>query len=243
MKRVEMIGKRFGRLVVTRLSENTSGKRKRLVYYCNCDCGKKDVEVVGEKLRSGHTKSCGCLKTEVASLTHKKENFYDLSGEYGVGVTFNTNKEFYFDLEDYEKIKQYCWLELENGYIVTRDPETKEFLYLHRLVMDASKGEVVDHKEHRLFDNRKEFLRKGTQSQNMMNGSIKASNTSGVTGVYYNSKNNTWIAEIMCNGKKIHIGSFKKKEDAAKAREDAEEQYFGEWSFKNSNKNCNYEKE
>ena len=30
-KRAEMIGKRFGRLVVTKLSENVSGKRKRLM--------------------------------------------------------------------------------------------------------------------------------------------------------------------------------------------------------------------
>ena len=34
---------------------------------------------------------------------NKKSNIYDLSGEYGVGWTSNTNEEFYFDLEDYDK--------------------------------------------------------------------------------------------------------------------------------------------
>ena len=58
MKRIEMIGKRFGRLVVTRLSENTSGKRKRLMYYCDCDCGRKDVEMLGKNL--------GLVRQEVA---------------------------------------------------------------------------------------------------------------------------------------------------------------------------------
>ena len=37
----------------------------------------------------------------------KKYNRYDLSGEYGIGWTTNTNHVFYFDLEDYEKIKDY----------------------------------------------------------------------------------------------------------------------------------------
>lgn len=61
-KRKEMINRRFGKLVVTEISKNTSGKRKRIMYYCNCDCGKKKVEISGEKLRSGETRSCGCLK-------------------------------------------------------------------------------------------------------------------------------------------------------------------------------------
>lgn len=73
-----MIGKRFGRLVVTKLSPNTSGKRKRLMYYCDCDCGKKNVEIIGEKLRSGHTRSCGCLRSETASNLKKNSIIMNL---------------------------------------------------------------------------------------------------------------------------------------------------------------------
>ena len=39
-----------------------------------------------------------------------KTNKYDLSGEYGIGYDSNGQK-FYFDLEDYDKIKNYCWYE------------------------------------------------------------------------------------------------------------------------------------
>lgn len=48
----------------------------------------------------------------------KKFNEYKLDGEYGVGFTSNTHKEFYFDLEDFGLIKSYCWCEhkLESGY-------------------------------------------------------------------------------------------------------------------------------
>ena len=230
-----MIGKKFGRLLVTRLSENTSGKRKRLMYYCDCDCGSKDVEIVGEKLRNGHTKSCGCLLREVLIQRNKKYNEFDLSGEYGIGWTTNTNEEFWFDLEDYDKIKDYCWYKLKNGYIGSTIND--KCIYLHRLVMGSKKDEVIDHKEHKLYDNRKCMLRIGSQSNNLMNLSKRKDNTSGITGVWYNAQNNNWCAEIMVNKQKIRLGSYVKKEDAETARKEAEEKYFGEWSYDNSMNN------
>lgn len=234
MKRIEMIGKRFGRLVVTRLSENTSGKRKRLMYYCDCDCGRKDVEIVGEKLRAGTTRSCGCLVKEVASTVHKKYNRYDLSSEeYGIGFASNTSRKFYFDLEDYDKIKGYCWLEMANGYIGSKD-ENQKYVYLHRLVMNAKEGEIVDHKKHDPSDNRKEFLRIGSQSKNMMNTSLRKDNTSETTGVYFCKNRGRWSAEIQVNKRKVYLGLFNNKTDAIAARKKAEEKYFKDWSYKNS---------
>ena len=59
-------------------------------------------------------KSCGCLQKESEIKNGKrnhKTNVYDLNGEYGIGWTFNTNKMFYFDLTDYDLIKNYCWFE------------------------------------------------------------------------------------------------------------------------------------
>ena len=38
-----------------------------------------------------------------------KTNVYDLTGDFGVGYTLNTNEEFYFDLENYNLIKDYGW--------------------------------------------------------------------------------------------------------------------------------------
>ena len=237
-----MIGKKFGRLTVTRLSENKSGKKGRLMYYCDCDCGVKDIEVVGEHLRSGHTQSCGCLKAQTTREIKKKYNKYDLSGEYGIGITSNTNEYFLFDLEDFDKIKNYCWLKGNNGYVLSRDKNSK-IIYLHRVVMNASQNEVVDHQKHDLMDNRKQFLRIGTQSNNNMNHNMRSDNTSGITGVWFNKRNNNWCSEIMVNKKKIHLGSFKTLEEATQARRHAEEKYFKQWSFKNSTGKYNNEGE
>lgn len=71
-KLIDMIGLRFGSLVVISRSSHRSGKH--VTWECACDCGNKSV-VSGTKLRSGHTKSCGCAKVaEIVkrSLTHGK---------------------------------------------------------------------------------------------------------------------------------------------------------------------------
>ena len=55
---------------------------------------------------------------------HKKYNTYDLTGEYGIGYT-SKDEEFYFDLEDYDKIKDYCWRITMQGYVRAYSPKTK----------------------------------------------------------------------------------------------------------------------
>ena len=39
----------------------------------------------------------------------KKRNKYIIKDDYVIGFTNNTNKEFYFDLEDYDKVSQCSW--------------------------------------------------------------------------------------------------------------------------------------
>lgn len=58
-------GERFGRLTV----KNKTDKRKdnRIVWLCQCDCG-NHMEVTSNALKSGKTRSCGCLSAELSSL-------------------------------------------------------------------------------------------------------------------------------------------------------------------------------
>lgn len=51
-------------------------------------------------------------------------------------------------------------------------------------------------------------------------------NKSGVKGVYWNEKIGKWEAYINLHRQKIHLGKFREKEDAIKARRVAEEKYF-----------------
>lgn len=62
---VQMIGKTFGRLAVTKAAPQyiDGSGRKRLKYLCSCVCG-KEIVTLGENLRSGHTTSCGCQQDD-----------------------------------------------------------------------------------------------------------------------------------------------------------------------------------
>ena len=60
-KVIDETGKRYGRLVVLR--DAGRNLRQNVLWECQCDCGNKCV-VEGGLLRSGNTKSCGCLRVD-----------------------------------------------------------------------------------------------------------------------------------------------------------------------------------
>lgn len=61
-----MLGTRFGRLVVEKVDEEMSNLKDELCFVCSCDCG-NEISVEGRKLRKGVNRSCGCLKSEKSS--------------------------------------------------------------------------------------------------------------------------------------------------------------------------------
>jgi len=93
----------------------------------------------------------------------------------------------------------------------------------------------VDHINHDKADNRIENLRLASISQNKKNSRIYNNNSSGVTGVYWYPKSQKWTAKICINsnGKLTHLGYFTNKEDAIKARREAEIKYYGEFRRRN----------
>lgn len=231
----DLTGQRFGRLtVIERVEDYVSPKGCHAVQWlCKCDCG-NEVVALGSNLKKCSTISCGCFRKNPNIILRRKHNIYDLTGEYGIGYTSNTNEPFYFDLEDYDKIKDYCWYQSDSGYILATlkkvDGKQKR-IRLHNFLM----GEFnIDHRNNNKADNRKFNLRKATVSQNIMNRTIKSNNTSGCTGVYWNKQKNKWTAKIIVNKKQIYLGFFDKFEDAVKARKEAEDKYFGEFSYDNS---------
>lgn len=236
---LDLTGRRFGRLVVIKRVENyvlPSGQQ-RSQWLCRCDCGNYTIVLGSVLVRKNGTKSCGCLHNEMLANARKKYNKYDLSGEYGIGYTYN-GREFWFDLEDYDKIKDYCWTVGNIGYVSSYNQSTGKRILLHRLIMDCNDSNLfIDHirGEHSRHDNRKSNIRIATPSQNGMNKQLLKNNTSGVTGVSWNRKSGKWHSYIEINYKRINLGNFDNFEDAVNARKEAEEKYFGEYSYDNSN--------
>ena len=241
---VEMIGKRFGRLIIIEQAEtviNKSGKKMRK-WKCLCDCGNEKI-AREDNLKRGQTKSCGCMLIECVNKNRKlretPNNTYDLSGDYGIGIASNNDTRFYFDLEDFDKIKNYKWID-SGEYMVTREYDSeKTLVFMQDIIMPHREDELVDHIKHNGYDNRKEFLRIGSKCDNLANRGVLKNNTSGCTGVHWCKNVGKWRAEISRNKIRYTLGFFEDFNDAVKARKKAEEEYFGQWSFDNS---MNYKK-
>lgn len=79
-KRRDLVGKRFGRLVVLRPSETgvRYGDRVVKAWHCRCDCG-NETDVSENSLLRGYTKSCGCLKN-----SYNEECFSAVLDSYGL---------------------------------------------------------------------------------------------------------------------------------------------------------------
>lgn len=238
--RKNIIGTKHGRLKIEKQVEDYISPKgiHYARYKCVCECGNIRYYTIAN-LRDKRIMSCGCINYEVVKDERKlkKRNKYDLSGEYGIGYT-KEGEEFWFDKEDYEKIKDYNWNYDNNGYLSTIITEKgkKKKITLHRLVMgEIPKKMIVDHKIHphgrkNKKDNRKKNLEIKTNSQNMMNVEYYKNNTSGYMGVTKSNRCSTWIARIQVDGKRKYLGSYKTKKEAIKARKEAEIKYFGEYA-------------
>lgn len=100
---------------------------------------------------------------------------------------------------------------------------------VHRLAWLYTYGEwpkVIDHCNGVKTDNRISNLVNGSIQQNHLNMRKAKNNTSGVTGVYLNTKRNLWCAQIKFKGKTRHLGSSKDFEGAVEIRK-AEEKRLG----------------
>jgi hypothetical protein len=103
---------------------------------------------------------------------------------------------------------------------------------IHRLIALAfipnpENKTCIDHKNNDKKDNKIINLRWCTTKENSMNALIGKRNTSTIKGVDFHKQNNKWRAQIMFNGKSIHLGYFQNIEDAKQARQTKAKELFG----------------
>lgn len=205
------------------------------LWLCECDCGNTTI-VVYSNLKSGHTKSCGCLYREKAIETKYRRNRYILGNDVCVGFDIN-DKCFIFDKSDYKNIYNYCWYINRQGYVIGLN-ENGERVRMHRLLLGITDLKVqVDHINNIRHDNRRSNLRTCNNAQNNMNRPPQSNNTSGKTGVVWEQRRQKWTSRIKTGGKEKFLGYFDCKEDAIKRRIEAEKEYFGEFRFDEKNAN------
>lgn len=155
------------------------------------------------------------IKDEIAII-----DLYDTIG--------NKIGETIIDAEDVELIKPYSW-SLSKGRH-TQYCKSNQVGPLHRLVMNAPKGMVVDHINHNGLDNRKSNLRICTNQENICNCEIPKNNKSGCKGVYWAKDKNKWTVQVTINNKTIYIGRYTNLEEAIEARKEASKKYYNEFA-------------
>lgn len=105
---------------------------------------------------------------------------------------------------------------------------------LHRFLLGAQRGVLVDHQDHRTLDNRKTQLRCATRFQNSQNARPRRDSSTGLKGI--TPGGSRYRARIMANGKRISLGSFPTAEEAALAYYQAALIHHGEFAFTNAAK-------
>lgn len=137
---------------------------------------------------------------------------------------FNKGKAWacLLDDEDYEIYSKWKWQLTNYGYArrTTRGGQGKVIVYnLHRIIMNAKKGQQVEHRDNNPLNNQRSNLRFSTQAQNMHNRKVGSNNTSGYKGVSKYSYKGLikWRAMISYGGKTRSLGLFETPVEAAKA--------------------------
>lgn len=211
MNKSNLIGQTFHRLTVVADAgyyQEPHGQR-RLRWECICECGNTAI-VTGKHLKSGNTKSCGCLQREsVIKMNYR----HGLCGN-PIHHLWNTMRRRCNDPN------QKSHTRYKDRGIIVCDEWLNSFtaFYGWALSHGWKQGLQIDR-----IDNNGNYepsnCRFVTSRENALNRvCIRSTNKSGYEGVSMDTESGKWRAGIMVKGKTKHLGRFQRTIDAAKAR-------------------------
>lgn len=233
----DLTGKQFGRFVVVKRVLPPSHLKNpcHSFWLCRCSCGNEKI-VSSTSLRSGTTKSCGCYSRDVRKAKKgtyeikpkdKRRRYHQYETIDDYIKVHGDNYEFFIDVDDIEIIENHYWT-LNNGYLESNIRGRR--VRLHRLIMNAPPGTIVDHQDHDKLNNRKNNLRICNKSQNGQNATTPINNRTGIIGVCWNKRARKWEAQIKCQYQNYYLGIYADMNDAIKARLKSEAKLFKEFA-------------
>ncbi len=205
MKKIDLVGQKFGRLTVVK---EEGVKNKRPSWLCECECG-NFTTVAGTHLRQGSITSCGCYRLDMlieSISTHGKSN----TREYTIWCLMkgrcNNTKSSNYKHYGGRGIKV-CdrWADFDN--FLSDMGEAPPNYSIERINNDLGYSP--------------ENCTWADQFTQTANQRIKSNNTTGTTGVYKDK--GRWIALITRNKKTHYLGAFNEIENAIAARKAAEQ--------------------
>lgn len=145
----------------------------------------------------------------------------------------------------FDELSQYEWRASQAGgytYYAYRN-ENRDGVYrsvsMHRHIyshLNLPTKDCIDHIDGNGLNNQTANLRPATFAENSRNQRLARSNRSGYRGVCWATKRQKWIAAISVDNRRINLGAFDSKVDAAAAYDAAAVKYHGEFARPNFSK-------
>lgn len=134
-KVMDLTGKKFGKSTI--IKRSYPNKNGHLMWLCKCDCGTEKI-IEGNHLRSGHTKSCGCLQS-LQKLTPELASMRQLINGYKKGAK---KRGYSYELTE----EQFAELTQKNCYYCGAKPKGHYGKYIYSGIdrIDNDKGYVMD---------------------------------------------------------------------------------------------------
>jgi hypothetical protein len=168
------------------------------------------------------------INHEINKLKLMEQVFYHLKpiqrNQDGIAIIKIKDTEVLVDDNVWHKFSKAGWNINKDGYI----QGNRNFGKMHRYLMEAKEGEIVDHINNIRHDNRISNLRIVSFVDNSHNKVKKANTSSKYFGVSFFKRDKKWRVNISHNHKKYHLGSFENEEDAAKAYNDKAIELYGD---------------
>ena len=148
------------------------------------------------------------------------------------------------DDEDYERLMQHSWAWVPStnsksgmGYAVRKGSKRRgepRTVQMHREILHAAEGTIIDHLNRNSLDNRKENLRFASVQKNAFNRSKPVMKcTSRYKGVFQRKNKKYWTARIKFNDRHVELGSYEDEEKAAAVYNFASRIFFGRYRCEN----------
>jgi hypothetical protein len=136
---------------------------------------------------------------------------------------------------DYGTLSKHKWYLTGHRYAGTsfQRNRVKHYMYMHRAIMGANEGEVVDHINGNCLDNRRDNLRICNNSQNGLNAKKPKNNSTGEKCVYFNKARKKWYVRTRVNSKDMFRGYFKTFDEAVSIRDEIFSKHHGEFARTN----------
>lgn len=147
-------------------------------------------------------------------------------------LTLPTGHVVLFDEDDVALIAQYRWCvsSAKSTFYAQSAGSGRPTVLMHRLILGAPAGRLVDHRNRNGLDNRRMNLRLSTRSQNAGNAAASARNSSGYKGVSWRRAAGRWQAYITVDRRRRHLGFYDDPWEAAQAYNAAAIEAWGEFA-------------